>query len=563
MNITEIIGNRKYVGSIDTNLNTRVVLEQPNKLIYENNLFFDISQAAQFNLEKNQTQTFRLYGKIDPIFCFDVYNKTTAGDRKITLDKGVFDFNSNNWSVVILRSVPTQIKNASGMDVNIKGVKTINNRKTDGTTKFYLDLSSGLPAKTYFNGIKAKNLSLFFPLGHNFNVGDKVMIKSANINLNSGIYNVIEIGLNKIIIDHPTNYKLILNQNIQQQNVTTPRVVALNSIVSGSTGGINKELNDIPTYMVRNIKLNTNDVGDIINKVRPKIYPFIESEYTVSKVIEKEQLEYYIKTLEVVDTIDEIDDCGFSINNYNNVIKNWISNKDIKLSDYRNNSNEPLSELYIGIIKNSSTNSDYSNVESHFSQYIEFVESDDGIEQISNNNKPGQKVKVGDRFFHSVCEYSTEQLTETEICYFKHRLIHRDVLFYYNPFYKKKIKLKSDYIENSDNITTKPDYAVFSRKEQKWIWRDFYDIGVADENGDTIDYPFTNGSFYVHSDIKFFLFSEKRLTKKYDLNTNDITSKDGNKYINELTDVLDNLGLETNLTIEKIKPFNKYQDKRC
>ena len=31
----------------------------------------------------------------------------------------------------------------------------------------------------------------------------------------------------------------------------------------------------------------------------------------------KEILEYYIKELEVIDIIDEIDDCGFSINGFN------------------------------------------------------------------------------------------------------------------------------------------------------------------------------------------------------------------------------------------------------
>ncbi len=561
--INEVIGNKKYVGSPNTNLNNRIILDQPNKIIYENNLFYNISLVTQYDTEKSQGSTFRMYGKIDPIYCFDVYNDTTAGPQKISLDKTIFELNTNNWSVVILRSVPTPIKNASGMDVNIKGVKVINNRTSSGTTKFYLDLTNGLPAKTYFNGLKTKNVGLFFPMGHNFKTGDKVNIKSRNINLPSGIYNVIEVGLNKITIDYPSNIRLIINEGLQQND--TAAAVKLGDIIKNGSGsgGVVKKLTDAPTFDVRNIKLKAEDAPDIINKLRPKIYPFVEPEYTVSKVVEKEQLEYYIKTLEVIDVINEIDDCGFSLNNYNTIIKNWFSNKDINISNYKNHLNEPLSELYVGIIKNGAVNSTYSNVESHLDRYIEFVEVGDGIEKITSDTKPGQVVKIGDRFFHSVCEYSTEQLTETEICYFKHRFIHRDVLFHYTPFYTKPIKLKSLYIDSGDSVLGIPDYAVYSRKEQKWIWREFYDIGTTNEDGVLIDFPFTNGSFYVHNDIKFFIKSEKRLTKKYTLNVNDVTSKDGSQYISEFTDILDNLGLETNLDIEKIKPFTKYKDKRC
>jgi hypothetical protein len=562
--VSEVIGNKKYVGSVNTNLNSRIILDQPNKIMYENNLFLNISQVTQFDNEKNSANTFRMYGKIDPIYCFDVYNKTTAGFQKINLDKSLFDLNLKNWSIVVLRSVPTPIKNASGMDVNIKGVKVINNKSSSGTTKFYLDLTNGLPAKTYFNGLKAKNVGLFFPLGHNFKTGDKVSVKSKNAFLPSGVYNVIEVSLNKIIIDYPNNYRVLLNQQSQDQTQNAVAVNLRDTINKGSnSGGIVKKITETPSFSIRNLKLKSDDVPDIINKSRPKIYPFVEPEYTVAKVMEKEQLEYYIKSLEVIDVIGEVDDCGFSLNNYKTQIKNWFSGLDLDLSNYRNHLNEPLSELYIGIIKNGSINSTYSNVESHFDRYIEFVEIGDGVEQITNNNKPGQVVKMGDRFLHSICEYSTEQLTETEIIYFKHRFIHKDVLFSYKPFYTKPIKLKSLYIESSDSISGIPDYSVYSRKEQKWIWREYYDIGITNEDGLLIDFPFTNGAFYAHSDIKFFVNPEKRLTKKYTLNVNDITSKDGSQFITEFTDILDNLGLETNIDTEKIKPFTKFKDKRC
>jgi hypothetical protein len=559
--VSEIIGNKKYVGSINTNLNNRILLEQPNKIIYENNLFYNISQSTQFDVEKSSSTTFRLYGKIDGIFCFDAYNETTAGPQKINFEKSEFELNTKNWSIVILKSTTTPITNASGMIVNIKGLKTINNKSTSGTTNFYLDLTGGLPAKTYFNGINSKYVNLFFPLGHNFKIGDKVKINSKNVYLPTNIYNVIEVSLNKITIDYPNNYRIIAQPQVQ--NTETSAVVSLKTTINNGTnlGGVLSAVDNDATYSVRNIKINQSDVHQITNKIRPKIYPFVEAEYNVAKVIEKEQLEYYIKSLEVIDVISEVDDCGFSLNGFNNQIKNWFSSVNLDYSNYKDHLNQPLSDLYVGIIKNGAVNSSYSNVESHVAHYIEFVGEGDGIEMITDANKQGQTVKIGDRFLHSVCEYSTELLSETQIAYFKHRFIHKEVLFHYNPFYVTPIKLKSNYIESSDNISIIPDYAIYSRKEQKWIWREFYDVGISNEDGVMIDFPFTNGSFYVHTDIKFFVNAEKRLTKKYTLNVNDVTSKDGSQYITELTDVLDGFSLETN--IDKIKPFAKFTDKRC
>ena len=50
-------------------------------------------------------------------------------------------------------------------------------------------------------------------------------------------------------------------------------------------------------------------------------------------------------------------------------------------------------------------------------------------------------------------------------------------------------------------------------------------------------------------------------TRKYELNKNDITSS-GNKYTNEILTIFNDLNLEED-DIKGIKPYNKYNDKRC
>ena len=111
-----------------------------------------------------------------------------------------------------------------------------------------------------------------------------------------------------------------------------------------------------------------------------------------------------------------------------------------------------------------------------------------------------------------------------------------------------------------------PSYAIFSRLREKYIWRDIYDVGFSDEDGNLIDFPFVNGFFYLYKDINLFLNPETKYNRKYELNINDVTSANGNEFINEFEDAFENIQLDdTNNTQDPFgtKPYIKYQDERC
>ena len=74
-NIINILGENKVSNGINTDINTRLLLEQQSELTIESNLFYDISQDDQFNIEKQDTLNFRFYGKITPIINTQAYNK--------------------------------------------------------------------------------------------------------------------------------------------------------------------------------------------------------------------------------------------------------------------------------------------------------------------------------------------------------------------------------------------------------------------------------------------------------------------------------------------------------
>ena len=598
--IEDIIGNKKYAGAVTNNQSTRILLEQPNKITYEYELFDNISQVTQFDTEKQSSNKFRFYGKLNPIMSLDVFNKTTMGDTQVNVDTSIFDMNLDNWSIVLLKSKSLPMINDNGQSINIKGVKYINKQDVNGKTTFYLDLRKGLPAKTYYNRLNQTNACLFFPLGHNFAIDDKIYITSKNsYNVPTGMYKVLNVDVDKIFINAtPRSFYPIFSAANLSQAVAVRSLTSATAAVYGlTTKPTNTSATPVTHYkaqslaqinnsvlsskiVVRNLTFNSSAI-QIFNNPRPPIYPYVEAEFSVAKVIEKEQLEYYIKVLEVVDVIDELDTCGFSTNNFNESVMNWYLNHDVNISSLSNNLNEPISDLYIGVIKNGAPSAaTFGNVESHFSRFIEYVDEGDGLEEITNNaTKLGQKVKKGDVFYHSLCEYTTEQLSETEICTMSHKFIHKNVLFNYNPFYKKQIKLLSSYIENGDNVYDIAAHAVFSRLDQRYIWRDIFDIGVADENGNVIDFPFMNGSLYAYMDINFFVRSEKNSTRKYTLNVNDINSTTGSTYSTAVMDILDEINLDTNdinttgsgttgassnnNNSNGILPYYQYTDKQC
>jgi Zn-finger protein len=438
--------------------------------------------------------------------------------------------------------------------------------------------------------IYTENYGLYLPLGHNFAPGDKIKLTSNDrYGLSNGFYEVVFVDNDKIFIDTPPKKSVFLQLGRTSQLSVDPNIIR-NTIRENTialpdnylkTVQLSKSNIDEVSFLkdniiydnetfqnIRGLDVKIKDAPKITKEKRPKIQQIIKPQYYVSKVIEKELLEYYVKVLEVVDVIEELDTCAFSVNSYDSSNINFFLNRNINIDNLYNNLNEPISDLYIGIIKNSSTTAfnlltnlpPFSSVESHFSRFINYVGDNDGIEKITDNSV-SNKVKIGDVFYHSVCEHSTENLQEVEVDMLHHRFIHNDIIFTYKPFYKINLKLKSTYIEDSDTIQSSPNYAIHSRQRDKYIWRDIFDIGVSDENGNKIDFPFTNGSFYVYNNFNFFVTPEPRATRKYDLNKNDITS-DGNKYTNEILSIFDDLNLKEN-DIKGIKPYNKYKDRRC
>jgi len=89
---------------------------------------------------------------------------------------------------------------------------------------------------------------------------------------------------------------------------------------------------------------------------------------------------------------------------------------------------------------------------------------------------------------------------------------------YYQPHYRVKLRQLSPYVETSktNDVINLPENTKYYPIEKLWKWRDLYDHGYIDDEGNGTDYPYFNDIHYVKLDINFYLRNEKNYTNKKD-----------------------------------------------
>ena len=96
------------------------------------------------------------------------------------------------------------------------------------------------------------------------------------------------------------------------------------------------------------------------------------------------------------------------------------------IQDLYDNNFQPMTECYLGIIKNGPTKSKvFTNVESNFSYLIDYTNPGEGIKTITFNSSTEiyDKPDVGNIYDIGLYEYSPEELTETLIMDVKHNFL--------------------------------------------------------------------------------------------------------------------------------------------
>jgi hypothetical protein len=95
--------------------------------------------------------------------------------------------------------------------------------------------------------------------------------------------------------------------------------------------------------------------------------------------------------------------------------------------------------------------------------------------------------------------------------------------YYYQPHHRIKLRELSPYIETSkldssqpNTLIDLPENAIFDNTEKLWKWRDLYDHGFIDQEGNGTNFSFMNNSHYIIKNINFYLRNENSFINKND-----------------------------------------------
>ena len=96
--------------------------------------------------------------------------------------------------------------------------------------------------------------------------------------------------------------------------------------------------------------------------------------------------------------------------------------------------------------------------------------------------------------------------------------INNPIGLYHQGHHRVKLRQLSPYIETSKvkDIFNLPENAKYDFDLSVWRWRDLYDHGYVDTDGNGTNFPFVNGNHYVKADINFYLRNELYYTNKQD-----------------------------------------------
>ena len=239
-------------------------------------------------------------------------------------------------------------------------------------------------------------------------------------------------------------------------------------------------------------------------------------------------------------------------------------NRDIDVSQLRDNRKRPINELfvttvwkgYFGLMFNNNlklkqgfefnvplTNSTSPNTwwKSTLSDFTGFT-MDNYVGPNYNTTNPGttqfnyvRSLKSGDTIDGGFYEWNNFEQKERLLSDIYHKMTYNDDVFnvpttlrnnlavgrygyYYQPHRKMTLRVFSDYIETGDirNTVDIPDYSYFSTTYNSLIWRDIYEYGFKDSEGNGVDYPFLNGSHYPYGNFIFRIIPEGTTYKESD-----------------------------------------------
>lgn len=574
---TIILPSKRFYKAPVQDEEMRIGLENSEELLREGDrsIILDIEQL--FNDERNESKKYKIFGKIKMVFrnlylgssnysnlspYLYLLGDGASGDNTgyMSYDEFAFirrDTLRNDINIPSISgatygtysptfSLPTKPRNKhqniSNMDAPYHNwnlyLSYVYSADTEYSMKYTLSGSTGICNNTNQLCFKAKDglpcrvedkstyYRLTTPIEHGFNENEYVIFSSIS-SISGKTFSISSLG-NEIY--NSTNFVININK-AQFSGVTLPTLVTIKRCidkqnVTGTTS----------TYYVHKHKILTNPTDYILDKAGFE-----------SPIFEEE-------TKLLFEDSDGNNDVLVTRNRQESLIYDFKN--PFVLSGITNNLGYTPSEIYLTVLfKNGSGYFEYPPkvgykfhlhdnwIDNHYSGSTNLETSlsgttftKDGVTFTSGITTPINTILTG-----AFVEYNPFEIKERIVSESFHKIVQPITIFDYNqnttvtgftgasslnkmgllyqPHYRIKLRELSYYIEtsNTNNILDLPDNARYFPSEGLWKWRDVYDHGYIDENGNGTDYPFVNGQHYVKTDLNFYLRNERDYTNKSDL----------------------------------------------
>ncbi len=523
-----VLGSKRFASNSNKDVWIQPPLIGDRRTMVEGDRSVTLNLVEQFNTERQESDTFRLSGKIVNIFNNTVSGKTTytpyrnilyytnaianatanippnpsvawEGYPQFDEFTMVRDSSVNGHRTFIPKSSTTynwSIYASYAYSSDTQQQMAYTNEDYNVTNNFVV--SDGIPFVMDTSQFNGKNL-VYFNCGtkHNLTPGEWVELNIPSNPTGLGgqlVFQVYDLGNG--IYGSEENVFSIYNLKFPVSQTTTGTFGTFKRIGNIQNSGETKSI-----YYVRLHKILTNENESDVSKMGFEHIPFSN----------QQKVEYSALTPNLQQRV--------SIKE-NSQSYSFTFKKDLNINEMVDNNMKPITDVFVTIVNkgyygwfNKPTGNNINALQKGWSFNFHsdslddwwVTDDDDNLVNIpvSSYNKISngktytfyynQPLKIDDVLSGDFCEYNDIEQMEYVVSNCKHKITFNDVLYttqtptsnnppgyFYNPHNSIKLRDFADSVTTAvgQNVNSRPAWAYFSQNLNSWLWRTILDYGV-------------------------------------------------------------------------------------
>ena len=552
-------GSQKYIGAQDKDLMLPYTLESKTKTLIEGDRNLVLNLQDQYIREREESSTYRLYGKINPL----VSNLLSGCSYELN----TFIENSLYYAPIPATSAETLACGYPSMDFfgfipPTALTSSHNYSEVNAYQDNWVIYESYIKSSDSLQPMEHRVISAETGTGDSYNVlgvffdsGDGIPFYCKNVTIQ---------GKSAVQFICPVEHGLSENEYIVLQTGTTV----------GPIGATNQV-----TTLNNSTQLPIFSFGDEFANTEGKIFNILlqDSTQTINeydmgvfkRLIDPNNINetlstYYVHSHELLTKPSSynLDTTGFELGIYSRKQKNfpgrisppngrehivvreqfpsylWNFNNNLDVSNYTDNLGRPLMDLYLSVFVVNEPRLWKTKEGCPVGMGWDWNFVPNGIEDPYPNNNiepklttPWNLPQSGDTFIGAFVEYNEWDLTERILSEAYHKLtlnstdtngfsfyeeqIEVDGVteggpgveikggYYYKPHNRIPIRKQSEAVTVHNNFEFVDEYATFSMYEGLFRWREILPIGFYESETNGVDYPFVNGAHYPYTNLIF------------------------------------------------------------